>query len=241
MRLTKHLAQQGSCSRREAEMFIQRGWIFVDGQKVTSLGFQIDTSSKIDLLPAVREYQNKLITVILNKPLGYVSGQPEKRYQPAASLITKNRFHGKTKNKNFTQINWPIKGLAPAGRLDIDSSGLLVLTQDGRVARKLISPDSEVKKEYLVRVNRNANFSQINKLRHGLQLDGVQLNEAQVIQLDPKFLKMILTQGRKRQIRRMCKLVGLNVTSLKRVRIGNVHLGSLPAGKWRLLHKAESF
>ncbi len=237
MRLTKHLAQKGMCSRREAEMFIRRGWINVDGEKVTRLGTKISVTSHIEVLPQVQNYQNQLITVLLHKPVGYVSGQPEKGYRPAASLITRKRQHGSTSRK----LKWPLKRLAPAGRLDIDSSGLLVFSQDGRIPRQLIGPDSNVEKEYLVRVNRNVSSKQIEKLSYGIELDNVVLKQAQIDKLDTNFLRFVLKQGRKRQIRRMCRVVGLQVTGLKRVRIGNVHLGSLPSGCWRLLTKAENF
>lgn len=237
MRLTKYLAQNGFCSRREAEMFIRRGWLEVDGEKVTRLNAEVDQTSHIDMLPALINYQNQLVTILLHKPLGYVSGQPEKGCRPAASLLVKERRYGSKSRK----IKWPLKRLAPAGRLDIDSSGLLVFSQDGRVARQLISPESTVEKEYLVRVNRRVRPKQIDRLTFGLKLDDVQLKEAQVKQIDANFLQIILTQGRKRQIRRMCGLVGLQVTSLKRVRIGNVRLGSLPSGHWRLLGKNEKF
>ena len=237
MRLTKYLAQNGFCSRREAEMFIRRGWLKVDGEKVVRLNAEVNETSQIDMLPALINYQNQLVTILLHKPLGYVSGQPEKGYRPAASLLVKERRYGSKSRK----IKWPLKRLAPAGRLDIDSSGLLVFSQDGRIARQLIGPESTVEKEYLVRVNRGVRPKHIDRLTYGLTLDAVQLKEAQVRQIDTNFLQIILTQGRKRQIRRMCGLVGLQVTSLKRVRIGNVRLGSLPSGHWRLLEKNEKF
>ncbi len=237
MRLTKYLAQNGFCSRREAEMYIRRGWLKVDGEKVTRVNTEVNEMSQIDVLPALINHQNQLITILLHKPVGYVSGQPEKGYRTAASLLVKERRYGSKSRK----IKWPLKRLAPAGRLDIDSSGLLVFSQDGRIPRQLIGPESTIEKEYLVRVNRRVSSKQIDKLTYGLKLDNVQLREAKVKQIDTNFLQVILTQGRKRQIRRMCGLVGLQVTGLKRVRIGNVRLGSLPSGHWRLLGKNENF
>jgi 23S rRNA pseudouridine2604 synthase len=142
------------------------------------------------------------------------------------------------------------KGLAPAGRLDIDSTGLLVLTQDGRVARQLIGEDSGIEKEYLVRVNYEdvstdvqAAFppGQLARLRHGLSLDGQPLKPAQVEWQNPEQLRFVLTEGKKRQIRRMCEAVGLKVVGLKRIRIGRVVLGNLPLGQWRYLGHNERF
>ena len=143
-----------------------------------------------------------------------------------------------------------LRGLAPAGRLDIDSIGLLVLTQDGRVARQLIGEDSEMEKEYLVRVSYGAETlnvqavfprEQLALLRHGLSLDGEALKPAQVDWQNSEQLRFVLRQGKKRQIRRMCEQVGLFVTGLKRVRIGRVNLGHLPIGQWRYLAPHEQF
>lgn len=150
-------------------------------------------------------------------------------------------------------------GLAPAGRLDIDSTGLLILTQDGRIARQIIGENSHIEKEYLVRVsmlvkegphagqviheNVQAYFPHflLEKLRFGLSLDGQALRRAKVDWINPEQLKIVLTEGKKRQIRRMCELVGLHVVGLKRVRIGRVVLGHLPLGQWRYLSDQETF
>ena len=156
-------------------------------------------------------------------------------------MITKSRQYIDPELSIEPKIKWPIKNLAPAGRLDIDSSGLLVFTQDGRIAQQLIAPDSIVEKEYLVRVSKTVTNNQIEKLRYGLVLDNVQLKQANVELLDENYMRVVLTQGRKRQIRRMCALVGLDVTGLKRVRIGQIRLGSLPSGMWRLLTRQEKF
>ena len=242
IRLSKYLSQQGICSRREAEQFIRKGWIKVDGEIVQRLGTTISESNQVTVDPAVAEFQSNLLTILLHKPIGYVSSQPEKGYKPAMSLITKSRRYSNSEKVNGPDIKkWPIKNLAPAGRLDIDSSGLLVFTQDGRIAQQLISPDSLVEKEYLVRVNGTVTDKQIERLTHGIELDNVKLQRASVELLDNNYMKIILTEGRKRQIRRMCEFVGLRVEGLKRVRIGNVKLESLPSGRWRLLTSDESF
>ena len=204
-------------------------------------GTTVSESCTVALDPRAKGYQQDLITVLVHKPIGYVSSQPEKRYRPAASLITRSNQFSNSKSTTRSKIRWPIRGLAPAGRLDIDSTGLLVLTQDGRIAKQLISADSNIEKEYLVRVNREVRPEAVKKLTSGLKLDGVTLATAQVELLDDNYFRMVLTEGRKRQIRRMCDQVGLEVTGLKRVRIGKVPLGSLPLGKWRRLERNESF
>lgn len=240
VRLSKLMAQHGLCSRREADAFIERGWVYVDGERINTLGTKVYPQQAIALDKKARLQQGQAVTVLLHKPVGYVSGQPEKGYPPAISLIRKHsqyRPHGAGQALRPTLC----KGLAPAGRLDIDSTGLLVLTQDGRIARALVGADSNIEKEYLVRVEGRLHRKELALLHHGLALDGRPLKPAQVSRLNENQLKIILLEGRKRQIRRMCEQVGLNVIGLKRVRIGRVRLANLPLGRWRFLREDEEF
>ena len=240
IRLSKLMSQQGLCSRREADNFIERGWVLVDGERITELGTKIHPAQRITLDKAAQAQQLEQVTLLLNKPIGYVSGQPEPGYRPAVSLVNHgSRFEGDRGPQRFNPMH--LRGLAPAGRLDIDSSGLLVFTQDGRIARQLIGEDSEVEKEYLVRVEGRLPLKGLALLNHGLSLDGEVLKPASVVWQNKDQLRFILREGKKRQIRRMCELVGLNVTGLKRVRIGKVRLGELPLGKWRYLGPDETF
>ncbi|WP_432260095.1 pseudouridine synthase [Cupriavidus sp. TMH.W2] len=253
VRLSKRMSELGLCSRREADEWIPHGWVLVDGKPVTELGSRIRPDAEIEIMQEARSEQGERVTVLLNKPVGYVSGQAEDGYEPAAVLFTaENQWEGDATRKRFAP--WQRKSLAPAGRLDIDSTGLLVLTQDGRVARALIGEDSTVEKEYLVRVvwhspqgpverNISAEFpaDDLELLRHGLSLDGVPLKPAKVSWQNEEQLRFVLREGRKRQIRRMCEQVGLQVVGLKRVRMGRVVLGDLPPGKWRFLGQFEKF
>ncbi|MDY0047223.1 MAG: pseudouridine synthase [Thauera propionica] len=239
VRLSKVMAERGICSRREADEFIERGWVFVDGKRVSELGIRIDPEARINLAPEATRTQRQRVTILLHKPVGYVSGQPEPGYAPAVSLIgAGNQFDRDTAQRFHPS---QLKNLAPAGRLDIDSTGLLVLTQDGRIARQLIGDDSKVDKEYLVRVEGRLQPEGLALLNHGLELDGVKLRPAKVEWINDDQLRFELREGRKRQIRRMCELVGLKVVGLKRVRIGKVKLGDLPLGEWRYLREDESF
>ena len=239
-RLSKVMARLGLCSRREADGYIARGWVFVDGQKVDQLGAKIRPDQQITLDPAARAATEELVTFLLHKPVGYVSGQPEKGYEPAVVLLRpENRWSGDRSPRPFRPDQ--LRGLAPAGRLDIDSHGLLVLTQDGRVARQIIGQDSEVDKEYLVRVSGEITGARMVRLRHGLWLDNRPLLPAIIEQTGPGELRFVLNEGRKRQIRRMCELVGLKVTGLRRIRIGRIMLGNLPPGQWRFLGTDEIF
>ena len=234
------MAAQGLCSRREADGYIERGLVFVDGERITELGTKIYPTQRISLARAAATEQTARVTVLLNKPIGYVSGQPEPGYKPAITLIGPDTQWAEDGGIQRFQRSH-LKGLAPAGRLDIDSTGLLVLTQDGRVARQLIGHDSGIEKEYLVRVEGKLDSRGLELLNHGLALDGAPLKPAKVAWQNRDQLRFILQEGKKRQIRRMCELVGLNVTGLKRVRIGRVKLGDLPLGQWRFLREGERF
>ncbi|NTV94254.1 MAG: pseudouridine synthase [Thiobacillus sp.] len=239
VRLSKLMAERGLCSRREADVYIERGWVYVDGLKVDVLGTKVDPGCEIKLSGQAKTAQQQRVTILLHKPVGYVSGQPEPGYKPAVTLIQRDTQWKEGGGPAFSPAM--LKGLAPAGRLDIDSTGLLVLTQDGRVARQLIGDDSDVEKEYLVRVEGRLSENGLGLLNHGLSLDGRTLRPAKVTWQNEDQLKFILKEGMKRQIRRMCELVGLKVVGLKRVRIGRVALGKLPLGQWRCLGEDEVF
>lgn len=239
IRLSKRMAELGLCSRREADSYIERGWVKVNGD-VAVLGQKVVNSDRIDLESQVHKQQAARVTILLNKPVGYVSAQAEHGYETAASLIIpENHWVDDTSKVRFNPKHaW---NLAPAGRLDIDSTGLLVLTQDGRIAKSIIGETSDVDKEYLVRVSGSLSDEGLKKLNHGLSLDGKALRKAEVVWQNQDQLRFILHEGKKRQIRRMCELVGLQVVGLKRIRIGKVKLGALPQGKWRYLREDESF
>lgn len=240
VRLSKLMSAQGICSRREADAYIEQGWVYVDDQPVHELGTKIFPWQKITLSRTAHIKQNQQVTILLNKPVGYVSGQPEPGYQPAVSLIHRGT-HFQPDRSALKFVPQHLKNLAPAGRLDIDSQGLLVFTQDGRVAKQLIGKHSSIEKEYLVRITGHLTREGLMLLNHGLQLDGQALKPAKVSRLNPDQLCFVLREGKKRQIRRMCELVGLNVIGLKRVRIGQIRLADLPEGKWRYLNKNELF
>ncbi len=280
MRLNKRMAELGLASRREADEWIGKGWVKVNGQ-VAEMGMQVAPDVRIEIDRLAKGQQANQVTVLINKPLGLVSGQAEDGHEPAITLVQpQNRWA--EDNARFFFHGSQLKSLVPAGRLDIDSTSLLGLTQDGRVARQLIGEDSVMEKEYLVRViytgvlntaaatsaaatyaARPAPPNQLSRiddddpvstdvqsvfpldklklLRHGLSLDGQALKHAKVEWQNPEQLRFVLTEGKKRQIRRMCEQVGLKVVGLKRVRVGNVMLGNLPLGQWRYLAPHERF
>ncbi len=244
MRLSKRMSELGLASRREADEWIAKGWVRVDDHIVASLGARVMPDQQITVEAKARFQQAQRVTVLINKPVGYVSGQAEDGYEPAVVLVTpQNQSRDDRSGTRF--IREHLRSLVPAGRLDIDSVGLLVLTQDGRIAKQLIGEDSDIEKEYLVRVARRADGplpeSDLALLNHGLSLDGEALRPAVVEWVNDDQLRFVLRQGKKRQIRRMCDAVGLQVLGLKRVRIGEVMLGDLAAGQWRYLRMDEKF
>lgn len=243
-RLSKRMTALGLASRREADEWIEAGWVRVNG-KLAVLGQRVVPGDDIQIDPAAHREQARRVTILLNKPVGHVSGQPEDDHPPAVALIRpENQWE-----EDKTGRKWHpghLRSLAPAGRLDIDSVGLLVLTQDGRLARQLIGEDSSIEKEYLVRVAYKGAparlpDSDLALLNHGLELDGQELKPAKVSWQNEDQLRFVLKEGKKRQIRRMCEAVGLEVLGLKRVRIGSVVLGKLPPGQWRYLRDDERF
>ena len=244
LRLSKRMSELGLCSRREADEWIARGWVRVDGKVVSELGSKVLPSQRITVERQAAAEQSKRVTILVNKPVGYVSGQAEDGYTPAVALVKpENRWTEDPSEENFHPTQ--LRSLVPAGRLDIDSVGLLVLTQDGRIAKQLIGQDTSIDKEYLVRVQYTKPGklpdSDLRKLNHGLWMDGKPLLPAKVRWQNEDQLSFTLREGKKRQIRRMCEMVGLKVVGLKRVRIGRVKLGELPPGQWRYLRPDEQF
>lgn len=244
VRLSKRMSELGLSSRREADEWIARGWVRVDGQVVSELGSKVLPHQKITVERQAAAEQSKRVTILINKPMGYVSGQAEDGYTPAVALIKpENRWEDDPSPEQFHPTQ--LRSLVPAGRLDIDSVGLLILTQDGRVAKTLIGENTSIEKEYLVRVEYTKEGklpeSDLKKLCFGLWMDGKPLLPAKVRWQNDDQLSFTLKEGRKRQIRRMCDMVGLKVVGLKRVRIGKVKLGDLPTGKWRYLRPDEQF
>jgi len=249
VRLSKRMSELGMASRREADEWIEKGWVRVDDQIVKELGSRVQPDQRITIDARAKFAQAQKVTVIINKPIGYVSGQAEDGYEPAMVLVLpENQWREDHSGTRFLREH--LRSLVPAGRLDIDSIGLLVLTQDGRIAKQLIGEDSAIEKEYLVRVagpsgdgpaSRELSEEGLALLCHGLELDGEPLKPATVEWLNDDQLRFVLQEGKKRQIRRMCEAVGLKVIGLKRVRIGSVMLGDLPVGQWRYLRGDEGF
>ncbi len=254
IRLSKLMSEKGLASRREADQLISRGLVLVNGVVISELGTKVDPNSTVTLASEAMQEQKELITIILNKPIGYVSAQPEPGYEPAIRLIQpENQFMDEENRdhtsgyKNRKLKMGDLKNIAVTGRLDIDSQGLLIFTQDGRLAKKIIGENANMEKEYIVRVQYQFQNSpkevfpkdKLKLLNHGLEIDGEKLKPAKVEWINDDQLRFVLKEGKKRQIRKMCEQVELKVIGLKRVRVGNLKLGKLPEGQWRFLDSNE--
>ncbi len=233
VRLNKWMAELGLCSRREAEALIEAGGVIVNGVVVERPGHKIEPHQMMTLTEQASRAIESKFTAVLNKPVNYVSAQPEGDQVPAVRLLkTANASDGSTGPEKHAS-------LAPLGRLDQDSRGLLLLSEDGVLAKAIIGPQHALEKEYLVTIHGKLTDGKLTLLRNGLSLDNRKLKPAKVTVEEGQTLRFILKEGRKRQIRRMCDLVGLKVVDLLRIRIGPLALGDLPEGQWRSLKAKE--
>lgn len=233
VRINKWLGQTGVCSRREAEALIAAGMVTIDGESVTDAGRKIEPGQTLTLNDRGQAALASGVTILMHKPLGYVSGQPEPDKIPAVRLLTAENLVGEGTPPAEDA------SLPPIGRLDEDSRGLLMLSSDGVVAKAVIGPQSRLDKEYLVRIEGDVTEKKLALLRRGLMLDGRILKYAKVSRMEQNRLRFVLTEGRNRQIRRMCEMVDLEVIDLLRIRVGPIHLNNLPEGKWRMITAEE--
>lgn len=233
-RVNKWLAQAGVCSRREAEALIADGLVSIDGETVEDVGRKILQGQTLVLADRATDKLGASLTVLIHKPVGFVSAQPEAGEVPAARLLTR---------ANLWRGEGPIPGsgdlLPPIGRLDKDSRGLLLLSEDGVVAKAVIGPQSDLEKEYRVAVMGEITEEKLELLRFGLELDGRELRPAKVEMISDQRFSIVLQEGRNRQIRRMCELVELKVVDLFRVRVGTLTLDDMPEGYWRHITPQE--
>jgi len=238
-RLAKQISEMCQCSRREADEWIENGWVRVDGVVVSTLGTRVHPNAKIEIQEEASKHQTESVTILLNKPLDMASGKTEGSEAALQLIRPENRWAEDETRFNFKPTH--LRGLALAGKLDPESTGMLVFTQEGSVARRITGDDTRLEKEYMVRVEGELSPEGLKLLNHGLALDDVKLKRAQVSWQNEQQLRFVLHESKKRQIQRMCELVGLRVTSIKRIRIGSVSLGKLPAGQWRYLRENERF
>ncbi|MBX3026810.1 rRNA pseudouridine synthase [bacterium] len=237
-RVAKLMAARGLCSRREAERLIDAGCVLLDGVPVAAQGAKAAADADIRVTDAGRRLLGGRSTVLLHKPLGIVSTQPEPGQTPAWRLVRAATRRGPIAPAVEQDLLADRQSLSVAGRLDRASRGLLVLTQDGTVARRIIGGQG-VEKAYLVRTAAPATDGQVHKLNGPMRLDGQALLPMRVSRVDGDTLRFVLVEGRKHQIRRCARTVGLTVVDLFRVAVGPLALGDLPEGCWRLASEDE--
>lgn len=220
MRLNKYIAYLNIASRREADKLIKDGKVKVNGEIIINPAIQVGENDKI--ICDIEDYKNEKIYIKLNKPVGYVVSNNKKEGKPIYKLLDEK-----------------LKKLYPVGRLDKDSKGLILFTNDGVFSRKIIGEESECEKEYYVKLEGNISDGALKKLEFGISLDGKKLKRAIVKRISKNSFNIILKEGRNRQIRRMCEKVGFEVILLKRLRISNIYLNDLQEGKFEYLTKDE--
>ncbi len=220
MRLNKYIAYLNIASRREADKLIKDGKVKVNGEIIINPAIQVGENDKI--ICDIEDYKNEKIYIKLNKPVGYVVSNNKKEGKPIYKLLDEK-----------------LKKLYPVGRLDKDSKGLILFTNDGVFSRKIIGESSECEKEYYVKLEGNISDGALKKLEFGISLDGKKLKPAIVKRVSKNSFNIILKEGRNRQIRRMCEKVGFEVILLKRLRISNIYLNDLQEGKFEYLTKDE--
>ncbi|SFN95049.1 23S rRNA pseudouridine2604 synthase [Formivibrio citricus] len=240
IRLSKRMAELGLCSRREADEFIERGWVKVDGVVVDVLGSRVRPDQRIDLVKSAETELAERVTILLHKPVGYVCGPAEPGERPAWQLVKQEtRFSGDRSDIHYLKKHH--NGLAPAGWLDVDASGLLVLTQDGRVSRKLISSAGDYEQEFLVDLAAPLPDDALARLNGRPKLDGEVVSSIKVSRQSDFQLRIVVRENRNRLIRQLCDWAGIKVTSVRRIRVGRIALADLPQGQWRYLRADERF
>lgn len=220
MRLNKYIAYLNIASRREADKLIKDGKVKVNGEIIINPAIQVRENDKI--ICDIEDYKNEKIYIKLNKPVGYVVSNNKKEGKPIYKLLDEK-----------------LKKLYPVGRLDKDSKGLILFTNDGIFSKKIIGEESECEKEYYAKLEGNISDGALKRLEFGISLDGKKLKPAIVKRVSKNSFNIILKEGRNRQIRRMCEKVGFEVILLKRLRISNIYLNDLQEGKFEYLTKDE--
>lgn len=218
------MSQQGIASRREADKLIEKGFVKVNGEVVTEMGLKINPETdELEVDSVQMKADKKLITIAINKPKGYVCSMKATRQDP--HIVT-------------DLVNIPER-IYPVGRLDKETSGLLLLTNDGTLVNQIIHPSSESEKEYEVTFDVQIPMGAIRKLEQGVKLNGEKTLPTRVKKIGPAKIRIILKEGKNRQVRRICQKVGFPVKNLKRVRIKDLELGDLQLGEWFYLNQNE--
>lgn len=224
VRLNKYLSEQGIASRREADRLIAAGLVKINGKVVTQMGVKVDTDlDRVEVDQKQVAQQRELVYIALNKPRGYVCSMKPTRQDPDIVM-------------DIIDIS---ERIYPVGRLDKETTGLLLLTNDGTLVNRIIHPSAKSEKEYEVTFFVPIPEGALDKLRAGVKLAGEATLRTKVKKVGPAKIHIVLEEGKNRQVRRICQKVGFPVKTLKRIRIKDLLLGDLPIGRWRRLSEAE--
>lgn len=216
LRINRYIAESGLCSRREADRLIEGGRVKIDG-RVATLGDKVAGGMCVTVDGKPVEIGTKKMYIALHKPEGIVcTADPREPLNIVDYLNLPERIY-------------------PVGRLDKNSSGLILLTNDGSIVNRILRASGDHEKEYVVRVNRPYDRAFVRKMESGVEILDLVTKRAKVIPVNETTFRLILTQGLNRQIRRMCEALDYRVSSLQRVRVMNIHLGDLKSGEWRFL------
>lgn len=220
IRINRYLFLKGYCSRREADRLIEKGQIKING-KIALIGQKIDEKDKVEISKKVEQIAEDRVYLAFNKPRGIVTHDPQEGQESIEDVL-----------------KYP-KKVFPLGRLDKESEGLILLTNDGRITNALLNPEENHEKEYLVEVNHRLSLDAIKKIENGVIIDKYKTKPAKIKKITPREFHIILTEGKKHQIRRMCSALNLEVVSLKRIRVMSIKLGNLKPGQYREMKGAE--
>lgn len=228
IRLQKYLADSGICSRRKAEEYILAGRVKVNGEVINTLGTKVDDEKdKVYFDNKLLKQKEKKVYLMLNKPEGYVT-------------TVKDQFDRKTVMDLIKDIPYRV---VPIGRLDYDTSGLLLFTNDGEVVYKLTHPKHNIDKVYEAKIKGIPSKEEIKNFENGLYIDNYKTSKAKLeiikTEKDTSIVRITIHEGKNRQVRKMCEKIGHSVIKLKRISIGNIKLGNLPVGEYRILNKKE--
>lgn len=227
MRLQKYIAECGVASRRKSEELIKQGRVKVNGITVSEMGVKVSDEDVVEVDGRKISLEQKKVYIMLNKPVGYISS-------------VRDQF---SRNTVVDLIKGVKERIYPVGRLDYDTSGLLLLTNDGDFAFRLTHPKHEMKKTYIAEVEGVPDSNDIESFQNGLRIEDYVTSPAELTVLEKKksssIVKVVIHEGKNRQVRKMCDAIGHPVISLKRIAIGDLYLKSLPEGQWRYLKEEE--
>jgi 23S rRNA pseudouridine2605 synthase len=227
MRLQKYIAECGVASRRKSEELIKQGRVKVNGITVSEMGVKVSDEDVVEVDGRRISLEQKKVYIMLNKPVGYISS-------------VRDQF---SRNTVVDLIKGVKERIYPVGRLDYDTSGLLLLTNDGDFAFRLTHPKHEMKKTYIAEMEGVPDSNDIESFQNGLRIEDYVTSPAELTVLEKKksssMVKVVIHEGKNRQVRKMCDAIGHPVISLKRIAIGDLYLKGLPEGQWRYLKEEE--